>query len=595
MMRSLVGRYLVDQPLGEGPRGTVFAGTDTDGGPLAFKVLREDLSSTPDLVVRFLQEQAVLLSLRHPNLVSVHELVVVDNTATVVMDLVTGGDLRRMLGSNGPLLPAEVARVGAGIAAALAQSHRSGVVHGDVKPENVLMDDSVSPRLPRLTDFVIARLLGPTRAVRAAPSLADATYLAPELAHGAPATPASDLYALGVVLYELCCGVPPFVGGTPYSVVRKHVEYAAGRPDGIPDALWELIWLLIAKQPKDRPQTANEVAVVLDGMVAELRAAPCALPIETPPDGQPLTTPTQPTTPVPDDRPPTFVGDLSAGGPVSKRRRRLIPIALVAVVALSVLITWAVTRSSNTSQAASIQPVNQTSAVALPAATPNAVTPTTVPELTVAPDLVGKTLDQAQDSLPDSLTVHTVDTVDSTHTDGTVLHQDPAAGQPLTGTITLTVARAPIVTYLDSVTPADGQWEDQGSASIGGTDFTHSLQQGVSTCASAQSVEYNIAKGYRRFVATAGIDDNGQDSSLVTQLEIFGDGRELSNTKVTYGKPDPINVDVSGVLRLKVEFTPVTGTDCDGDDLLTLGTAQLLGLPGEVPTPDDSASETPTY
>jgi serine/threonine-protein kinase len=103
---------------------------------------------------------------------------------------------------------------------------------------------------------------------------------------------------------------------------------------------------------------------------------------------------------------------------------------------------------------------------------------------------------------------------------------------------------------------------------------------------STQAVEYNISKGFRRFTATAGIDDNAVDSSLKMQLEIFADGREIFNKPVAYGTPVPVDLDISGVLRLRFQWEAVSGSRsiCCSGSYLVLGTAELLGLPGEVPT-----------
>src|SRR5438477_4455299 len=149
MEKPLGSRYRLGDELGKGAMGRVFAGSDEQGKTYAFKVLRDELVEDPELVARFLQERSILVGLRHPNLVGVHDLVVEGETVAIVMGLVAGGDLRARLTAEKTLLPAEVARIGAGVAAALAAVHQAGVVHRDVKPENVLMDGTV----PRLTDF----------------------------------------------------------------------------------------------------------------------------------------------------------------------------------------------------------------------------------------------------------------------------------------------------------------------------------------------------------------------------------------------------------------------------------------------------------
>ncbi len=603
MGRSLGDRYRVDEPVGRGPHGVVYAGVDGDGGRFAFKTLREDLGRDPDLAARYLQIENTLRGLDATHLVRTRELVVADGAATMVGELVAGENLRTPIEANGPMLPSEVARIGAGIAAGLAALHRSGLVHGDVKPENVLLDESSSLKVPRLSDIALARTLGMPRSGHGTPSLTDPRYLAPELANGAAATPASDLYALGIILYELCCGVPPFVGGTAFGVLRQHVELEPGRPDGIPDPLWQVSYLLLAKNPHERQQNAHEIAVVLEHMVAELMPTACASRLTTPPPGKPSEP--APLPPNPGPPPPSIAAGMpfpfvaSSGGPLAKKRKRKMLVAVTTVVLVTTgLIVWlADSGSSSPNSAPPNQPVvataTTTGAVQVTTDSPTSTAPTT------APNLVGKTIDQAQDSLPSSIKVTTRDMVDTTHAGGTVIAQDPPAGQPLNGTMQLTVARSPEIVYLDSLTPADGSWSQADSnAQLGGQTMIHSVIGDVSGCSdsSTQTVEYNLSKGYRKFQATAGVDDQSPDSGMTVNMQIFGDNRQLSSDTISFGKPTPISVDVSGVLRLKIQFQPVSTGSCYQTSYFDLGTAQLQGLPGEVPASVDpnSSSEPPT-
>src|SRR2546430_827565 len=247
MTRALGSKYRLGESLGSGAMGEVFVGTDTEGHEFACKILRSELLADPDVVGRFLRERSILTGLRHPNLVGVHDLVAEGDTVAIVMDLVPGGDLRSWLTESGTLLPSEIARIGADIARALAAVHEAQVVHRDVKPENILMDNSTSTRTPRLTDFGISSLIAdkPGTTLAGTPN-----YVAPELIAGGPATPKSDLYSLGIVLYELACGVPPFSGPTTQAVLKQHAEQEPGRPDGIPDPLSDLISWLVRKSPR---------------------------------------------------------------------------------------------------------------------------------------------------------------------------------------------------------------------------------------------------------------------------------------------------------------------------------------------------------
>ncbi|MEV6622164.1 protein kinase [Amycolatopsis sp. NPDC051106] len=588
MEKALGSRYRLGDQLGTGAMGRVFAGSDEQGRAYAFKVLRDELVEDPELVARFLQERSILVGLRHPNLVGVHDLVVEGETVAIVMDLVGGGDLRARLTAEKSLLPAEVARIGAGVAAALAAVHRAGVVHRDVKPENVLMDGTV----PRLTDFGISRLATATDLGRRSLLVGTPQYLAPELGKGLEATPASDLYSLGILLYELCCGVTPFAGQSTFAVIRLHESALPGRPAGVPDQLWDVLAWLLAKRPSDRPESAQQVSTILDGLVLELMKEPLVLPLTTPPPPVALNetglgTETVYGTPAPPPRRPvaTKSPSMSTGvtvSPPKRRRRGRVVLTLFVVLAL-LAGGWFVFRPSQNS-APNPAIAAPTSAAAVPVSAADSPSMTTTAKPSVMPQVVGKKLADAQDALP-GIQPTIVDKIDATAGDGTVIEQDPAAGAAIGDTVKLTVARQAQLVYLDSAQPASGQWEANQNANIAGKNYLHSLGARVESDSRTEAIEYNISKGFRRFTATAGIDDNAGDSSLKMQLEIFADGREIFNKPVAYGTPTPIDLDVSGVLRLRFQYEGVSGSDSSfSRSYLVLGTAELLGLPGEVPT-----------
>jgi Protein kinase domain/NPCBM/NEW2 domain len=520
------------------------------------------------------------------------------DTVGIVMDLVSGGDLRRALTAQGPLLPSEVARIGAGIASGLAMVHEAGVVHRDVKPENVLLDGSVVPPAARLTDFGFSRLVSSTDTGRSTLMVGTPLYVAPELVDGGEPTPAVDLYALGIVLYEMSCGVTPFAGGSMLTVLRRHAEMSPGRPDGIPDPLWDVINWLLAKSPRGRPQSARQAATVLDALVADLRGAPVAPALTEPPAPLPSmhNNETQGVGPVAISTP--------GGGlrPAPRRRRRRLVVAGIAVLALLAGGGWVVTRSGSgptgtaaaapadsAAPTATIDATDTTTATATDTPSP---TPGPVDATGPAPKLVGLQLADATEQLPSSIHLQTTDTIDDKSADGVVLTQDPAAGAPMSGTMKVTVARQPILTYLDSLETANNSWDYIRPAALSGKVYPHSVGSSIYSCYQGDEVEYNISRGYRKLVATAGLDDNGHDDSLQVLLEVFADGRRVSATKILYGKPVPLTIDVTGVLRLKFQWQPVSGGSCEQDDL-TLGDGRLLGLPGEVPQSTDSPSEDP--
>jgi serine/threonine-protein kinase len=216
-------------------------------------------------------------------------------------------------------------------------------------------------------------------------------------------------------------------------------------------------------------------------------------------------------------------------------------------------------------------------------------TTTTSAAPTVAPDLVGKKLSEAQDLLGNGVQIETVDSIEQTAAPGTVIGQDPKAGAALAGHIKLTVAQSAVEVYLADLRPVNGSsWSnDDQPGNIAGKGYLHTVSKSVSSCSDTGAIEYNVSKGYRRFVSTAGMDDNSGDSGLKVEFEVFGDGRKLKSVTLELGKPTPIDIDLSGVLRLRLSWQ-VANPACNsgvGGDAFDLGEAKLLGLPGEAPTP----------
>ncbi|MFD4349723.1 serine/threonine-protein kinase [Streptomyces coelicoflavus] len=256
MARKIGSRYTAHQILGRGSAGTVWLGEGPDG-PVAIKLLREDLASDQELVSRFVQERTALLGLEHPHVVSVRDLVVDGNDLALVMDLVRGTDLRTRLDRERRLSPEAAVAVVADVADGLAAAHAAGVVHRDVKPENVLLDmqgplgpGGSHPAL--LTDFGVAKLIDTPRRTRATKIIGTPDYLAPEIVEGLPPRAAVDIYALATVLYELLAGFTPFGGGHPGAVLRRHVTETVVPLPGIPDELWQLLVQCLAKAPASR-------------------------------------------------------------------------------------------------------------------------------------------------------------------------------------------------------------------------------------------------------------------------------------------------------------------------------------------------------
>ncbi|MEU1262558.1 serine/threonine-protein kinase [Streptomyces cellulosae] len=288
MARRIGSRYTAHQILGRGSAGTVWLG-DGPEGPVAIKLLREDLSSDQELVGRFVQERTALLGLEHPHVVSVRDLVVDGNDLALVMDLVRGTDLRTRLDRERRLAPEAAVAIAADVADGLAAAHAAGVVHRDVKPENVLLDMQ-GPLGPGgshralLTDFGVAKLIDTPRRTRASKIIGTPDYLAPEIVEGLPPRAAVDIYALATVLYELLAGFTPFGGGHPGAVLRRHVTESVVPLPGIPDELWQLLVQCLAKAPASRLR-ASELAARLRELLPLLAGMP-PLDVDEPDTGE---------------------------------------------------------------------------------------------------------------------------------------------------------------------------------------------------------------------------------------------------------------------------------------------------------------------
>jgi serine/threonine protein kinase len=284
--RRIGTSYLLLNPIGQGATGTVWRGVDqASGEKVAVKLLHESLLRQPKLVTRFVQERTILMMLRHRNVVRVRDLFSVGESLALVMDLVPGGSLRTYLREHHTLAAGEAARLAAQVAAALTEAHELGVIHRDLKPDNILLCRDEGRLDTRLTDFGIARVLNTPGLTTPNAVVGTPHYMSPEAFHGATASPAADVYALGVLLYEMVSGRPPYESDNVADLMRQHLEGAAERRPGIPDALWDVIRSCMAQKPRLRP-TAGELVVELSTVARAAAGAP-ALPRPEPREPEP--------------------------------------------------------------------------------------------------------------------------------------------------------------------------------------------------------------------------------------------------------------------------------------------------------------------
>jgi serine/threonine protein kinase len=244
--------------------GVVYRGIDLSGGDVAIKVLRPELSSDPILVARFVQERSILLRLTGPGIVPVRDLVVEGEVLAIVMDLVKGGSLRDYLTSHpGPTDEAFAFNVMHDIAVGLTNAHAAGVIHRDVKPENILIESTASGIVSMLTDFGISGLAEGSLHTRMTSVVGTPLYMAPEVSSDQPVTSAADIYSAGVILYELVSGSVPFTGSNTLAVLRQHSDVPPLRPPEASGRTWFLLSAMLDKDPKARP-SAEEVRDLLD-------------------------------------------------------------------------------------------------------------------------------------------------------------------------------------------------------------------------------------------------------------------------------------------------------------------------------------------
>ncbi|MDP9070720.1 MAG: Stk1 family PASTA domain-containing Ser/Thr kinase [Actinomycetota bacterium] len=256
------GRYEVLRQVARGGMAEVYLARDQLlDRRVALKILFPELSVDRSFVERFRREAQAAANLTHPNVVSVYDWGEEDGVYFIVMEYVDGRPLSSIIRSEGHLLPDRAAAIGAEVAAALAFAHRSGVVHRDVKPGNVLIDVNGNVKV---ADFGIARAanakenLTQTGAV-----MGTATYFSPEQAQGFGVDPRSDVYSLGIVLYEMVTGRPPFSGDSPVAIAYKHVREQPVPPSqlnpSVPADFEAIVLQAMAKDPNDRYASAEEL------------------------------------------------------------------------------------------------------------------------------------------------------------------------------------------------------------------------------------------------------------------------------------------------------------------------------------------------
>ncbi len=420
------GRYKVLSRLGSGGMADVFLAEDQQlGRKVALKLLHGRFAADPDFVERFRREAQSAAGLQHPHVVSVYDRGSWDETYYIAMEYLPGRSLKQLIREEAPLDPVRAIDIALQLLQAVSFAHRRGIIHRDLKPHNVIVDDNDDAKV---TDFGIARA-GASDMTETGSIMGTAQYLSPEQAQGYSVGAGSDLYSIGVVLYEMLTGAVPFDGDAAVTIALKHVSEAPRplrelNPSVGPELEQVVLWTL-NKNPADRPGSADELSAALRNARAALLGAPISQNTASMAAVLPVAVPLPNPVPYPDPNPSTNGYVLEE--PVASRRRWL-PWLLAVLILLLVA-----------GAAATAYLISRPKQVAVPPVTGDPLnTARTV--LQNAGFQVGPPLD-----------------VTSARAAGTVIGESPGGGQTADkgSTVTLTVSQGPGTHAIPSVVGLD--------------------------------------------------------------------------------------------------------------------------------------------
>jgi len=374
----LNNRYRLLELVGSGGMAVVYRGLDTLlQRDVAVKVLREGYASDPAFLARFRREAQAAANLQHPNVVTVYDVGQDGVRHYIVMEYVQGHDLKTLIRQRGRMSVEEALDIAIQVSLGAGHAHRMDLVHCDVKPQNVLVTED---GWAKVTDFGISRALSELGLTESEAVWGSPVYFSPEQAAGEPPSPASDVYSIGIILYEMLAGAPPFQADKAAALALMHLREdpppLVSLNPRVPPQLEAIIRKTLSKEPAARHRSADELAFVLDEYQADSALDTGMQPAA---EGRPRAIDAAGTA---GRRARTGAG-LEREGPVDRLTLALSAIALVAVVGLIPL--WILVYRA---YSASAQAPASPTAEALPTFTPRS-------ERAVVPDLVGRSVEEA--------------------------------------------------------------------------------------------------------------------------------------------------------------------------------------------------------
>jgi hypothetical protein len=374
-MTTIGERYELGEKLGQGGMGDVYRGVDIRTGmPVAIKHLHDNISNDAQILERFRREGEALRELNHPNIVKMLDMLQHENAYYLIMEYIDGGDLADLLEARGKLPVRDAIKIALELADALSRAHHVGIIHRDIKPPNVLI---ASNGTPRLTDFGVARIETAERLTGTGMAVGTLDYMPPEAVNGEPVDARGDIWAFGVMLYEMLTGERPFTGDTTLALLTSII--AAPLPDvtqGCPDASPALQTLLQQMLQKDREMRLRSARQMGAALEAILQGNPVNLQqLDTPPKA--TASPTATMTPITEP-----LGDVvtQVAAPVPARR---LPVWMLPAAIILLLLVGAGLILPGVFASIAPTPTPTATATTIPTATP---APTLLPVSADAPD-----------------------------------------------------------------------------------------------------------------------------------------------------------------------------------------------------------------